>query len=85
MATANKTRVSGLLKTIRKRTESASFNDSHLIDINEYISTGSYGINRIITGDIYQGIPEGRIITLAGESQCTPKNQQISILYKKFT
>jgi RecA/RadA recombinase len=37
-------------------------------NIDEYIDTGSYSLNRLITGDIYKGIPRGRVIALAGES-----------------
>ena len=37
-------------------------------NIEEYIDTGSYTLNRLITGDIYKGIPRGRVIALAGES-----------------
>jgi RecA/RadA recombinase len=64
-----KTNVDNLLNAIRKRTDSASFATSDLLKIDDWISTGSYAINRIISGDIHKGIPSGRIITLAGESQ----------------
>jgi len=66
---ATKSKVSGLLKSIRKRTESTTFSESDWVDVKDYISTGSYAINRIISGDIYKGIPEGRIIAIAGMSQ----------------
>jgi RecA/RadA recombinase len=35
-------------------------------NIDEYIDTGSYALNRLITGSIYKGIPRGRVIGLAG-------------------
>ena len=37
-------------------------------NIEEYIDTGSYMLNRLITGSIYNGIPRGRVFGLAGES-----------------
>jgi len=32
------------------------------------VSTGSYALNRIISGDIYKGIPNGRVVIFSGES-----------------
>ncbi len=58
-----------LLKSIRKKTGSAAFSSSKYGEIQEWIDTGDYGLNRIISGDIYKGIPTGRVIVLAGESQ----------------
>lgn len=37
--------------------------------MTEYLSTGSYAINRVLSGSIYGGFPCGRISTIAGESQ----------------
>lgn len=37
-------------------------------NIQEYISTGSYVLNRLISGSIKGGIPAGRVVALAGES-----------------
>lgn len=46
----------------------STLKDSIFSNIDEYIDTGSYALNRLITGDIYKGIPRGRVIALAGES-----------------
>jgi RecA/RadA recombinase len=46
----------------------STLNNSIYSNIEEYIDTGSYSLNRLITGDIYKGIPRGRVIALAGES-----------------
>jgi RecA/RadA recombinase len=40
-----------------------------LAKVTEYLSTGSYAINRVLSGSIYNGFPVGRISTIAGESQ----------------
>ena len=61
-----------------------SFTESKYGDINNWISTGSYALNRIISGSIYKGIPSGRVIILGGESSCTPINRKIMILRKRF-
>ena len=61
--------VNKMLNKIRKQTGSESFKTSKFGEIQGYINTGDYGLNRIITGDIYKGIPEGRVCLLAGESQ----------------
>lgn len=58
-----------LLNRIRKNTGSISFEESKIGGISGYISTGSYALNRIISGDIHKGIPNGRVIIFGGESQ----------------
>lgn len=58
-----------LLNKVRKSTGSESFKTSQFGEIKGYINTGDYGLNRIITGDVNLGIPEGRVVLLAGESQ----------------
>jgi RecA/RadA recombinase len=57
-----------LLRSIRKTTNSNSFKHSQYGTIKNYISTGDYGLNRIISGSIYKGVPSGRIVLINGES-----------------
>jgi RecA/RadA recombinase len=45
------------------RLDSASFGSP-----DEYIDTGSYALNRLITGSIYNGIPRGKVVGFAGLS-----------------
>ena len=45
-----------------------SFSESRVGDVSNWISTGSYALNRILSGSIYKGIPSGRITILGGES-----------------
>ena len=42
---------------------STGFNDP-----NTWISTGSYGLNFLISGDFYRGVPMGKVTVFAGES-----------------
>ena len=37
-------------------------------DINGFVDTGSYIFNALVSGSIYKGIPDNKIIALAGES-----------------
>lgn len=60
--------INDFLKNLRKKTHSTNAAESELTKVTDYISTGSYAINRIISGDVYKGIPEGRVVTFAGES-----------------
>lgn len=76
--------IKSLMKSIRKITESESFASSKYSEVTEWISTGDYGLNRIISGSIYRGIPAGRVVLLGGESQCTPRNQRVNILYRHY-
>ena len=62
-------KIDGLLKDIRKSTGSASFSESRYGKIESYIDTGILALNRIISGDIYLGIPSGKVIVVNGESQ----------------
>jgi len=45
------------LKSIGKSTGAVPSNESDLTTITDWLSTGSYAINRCITGDIYKGFP----------------------------
>jgi recombination protein RecA len=52
-----------------KGLENASTLDvSKLSNITEWISTGSYSLNKVISGNVYKGIPRGRITCLCGPS-----------------
>ena len=37
-------------------------------DPTDWISTGNYALNYLISGDFYKGIPLGKVTVLAGES-----------------
>lgn len=43
-------------------------NSNTLSTVREWIDTGSYGLNAIISGSCFGGIPKGRVTLLAGES-----------------
>lgn len=60
--------ISSILKSYRKSTKSVSVSESTLANVTEYLDSGSYAINRVLTGDISKGFPRGRISTLYGES-----------------
>jgi len=55
----------------------STLSSSIFSNIDEYIDTGSYSLNRLITGDIYKGIPRGRVIALAGE--CVSGNTIVTV------
>lgn len=57
------------LKSIKKNTGAETLADSMLAKVTDYLSTGNYAINRVLTGDIYKGFPTGRISCIAGVSQ----------------
>lgn len=58
-----------VVKSIGKSTGAQEIEESSLAKVTEYLSTGSYAINRVLSGSIYKGFPVGRISTIAGESQ----------------
>ena len=57
------------IKSIGKATGAQEIENSGLAKVTEFLSTGSYAINRVLSGSIYNGFPVGRISTIAGESQ----------------
>ena len=61
--------ISDITKAFRKSVGSFSVLESPLAKITGTLDTGCYAINRVVSGSIYSGIPEGRIIDIYGESQ----------------
>lgn len=57
-----------VVKTIQKSTGAESLNESSYAEVKEFLDTGSFALNRVLTGDIHKGIPCGRITTLFGQS-----------------
>lgn len=59
-----------IFKTLQKIDDSVEIiEDSALSNIKEWIPTGNYILNACISGDLFKGIPSGRVTSLAGESQ----------------
>ena len=59
------------LKSIKKTTGAESLSESSYADVKEFFDTGSYALNRVLTGDIHKGMPRGRIVTqLARDHMC---------------
>lgn len=56
------------LKSIQKSTGAQTLNESSYAEVKEFLDTGSYALNRVLTGDIHKGIPVGRISTFFGVS-----------------
>lgn len=61
-------KLSDLRKTFRKSVGSSNAAESTMAKVTDWISFGNYAINRVVSGNIYNGCPRGRITTLYGES-----------------
>ena len=57
-----------VLKDIKKNTGAESLTESTYAEVQDFLDTGSYALNRVLTGDIHKGFPVGRISTLFGQS-----------------
>lgn len=57
---------------------SAGFNDP-----TDWVSTGNYLLNYLISGDWNKGIPLGKLSMFAGASGCLPKDAKVVIRYRK--
>ena len=51
-------------------------------DVHSYVDTGSYSFNALLSGSIYGGIPDNKIIAIAGESSTGKTYFSISIISK---
>lgn len=61
-------RLSDIRKAFRKAVGSTDAAESMMVKVEEFLDSGSYAINRVLTGDIHKGFPMGRISTIYGES-----------------
>lgn len=81
------------IKNINKQTKAQTIDESTFAKVTEFLDSGSYAINRVLTGDIHKGFPVGRISTLFGLSQSGKsliaantvvnalKNDQVDVVY----
>lgn len=86
-------KLNDVVKSIRKQTKAETIDQSTFAKVTEYFDSGSYAINRVLTGDIHKGFPVGRISTLFGLSQSGKsliaantvvnalKNDQVDVVY----
>ena len=58
--------------------------DMTVTEIDEYIHTGNYMLNAQLSGDVFKGIPNNKVISIAGESGCLYPGEKITI-YKMKT
>lgn len=69
--TEPKADIKSLFKVLDKMNPLASFlNDNSLSTVTEWIDTGSYALNAIISGSVYGGIPMGRLTGFVGPESC---------------
>jgi RecA/RadA recombinase len=57
-----------LLKGLRKKNDTKTAAESDTI-VTDFYDTGSFALNRVITGNVHNGVPRGRITTIYGPSQ----------------
>ena len=61
-------KLSDIRTAFRKAVGSTDAAESIMVKVEEFLDSGSYAINRVLTGDINKGFPMGRISTIYGES-----------------
>lgn len=57
--------------------------DTPFSNINEYFSTGNYALNAQISGDIFGGVPSGRVTLISGDSGCLNPKQKLRVFISK--
>lgn len=61
-------KIKDAVKNIKKSTGAETLAESSYAEVKDFLDTGSYALNRVLTGDIHKGIPVGRISTAFGIS-----------------
>lgn len=51
-------------------------------DPTDWVSTGNYALNYLISGDFYKGVPLGKCTLFAGESGCLPKSASVRVKHE---
>lgn len=54
------------IRSIKKSTGAETLAESSYAEVKDFLDTGSYALNRVLTGDIHKGIAVGRICTAYG-------------------
>lgn len=57
----------------------ATYLSESILTKDDWIDTGNMGLNAIISGSLYGGIPKGRIVQFVGESQCLTGSQLLRV------
>lgn len=70
------------INALKKKIELSPIDESDLVRPKDFISTGVYSVNKIISGSIFKGVPTNRITTFYGESGCVPSSTKIYVAIK---
>ena len=72
--------ISQFRKSITKSIEGLGigFNDP-----TDWVSTGNFALNFLISGDFHKGVPLGKVTVFAGESGCLPASSKVTIRMSK--
>lgn len=46
---------------------------------SHWYTCGNYAVNKILSGDFFRGIPQGRVTILAGPSDCITGDQTVEV------
>ena len=79
----SKDALKGVLASLRKASGSSVSSlvaDGTIGDIESYTDTGCHILNAQLSGDVYGGLPNGQVFTLAGESTTGKTFFSISII-----
>lgn len=61
-------KLNDVFKNLKKNVGMTNIDESPFAKVSSYLSTNSLALNRICSGSIYNGIPQGRITCLYGEN-----------------
>ena len=61
-------KLNDVFKSLKKQTGMECIKDSPYAKVSGFLSTNSLALNRICSGSIYNGIPQGRVTCLYGEN-----------------
>src|SRR5574344_45926 len=61
-------KLNDVFKSLHKETGMDPIEDSPFAKVKDFLSTNSLALNRICSGSVYKGIPQGRVTWLFGEN-----------------
>lgn len=69
-----------LFKQIKKNNKYATVNEATVGELSDFIDTGVYALNALLSGSIYKGFPSNKVVIFSGDSGTGKTYYMLSIL-----
>lgn len=69
-----------LFKQLKKNNKYATVNEATVGELSDFIDTGVYALNALLSGSIYKGFPSNKVVVFSGDSGTGKTYYMLSIL-----